>query len=67
MINGMIDFRLIDDPAEIKKVGSPLGKAFARLTFEDGSVQDCTLTVLEMVGAAAQGTAIRLGYTKALN
>lgn len=45
---------LIDDEVEIRKVGSPLGKPFLRMTFGDQTV-DITTNLAEMIGGAGSG------------
>jgi hypothetical protein len=62
-VNTMLDIKIIEDPAEIAAGGSPLGKAFMRITSEDGkTTMDITLNLAGMMGGIAEGTAKRLGY-----
>lgn len=59
----LVDVLIIEDPEEIKRVGSPHGKAFLRLRSHDGTiVLDITLNIGGMIGGVAKGVAERLRY-----
>lgn len=52
---GVVDLKLIDDPAEIERCQSPKGKPFIRLTTPDGVSIDITTNIAEMIGGAGSG------------
>ena len=53
---GFVTVEIIEDPDEIARAASPLGKPFMRLTLQDGQTLDVTLNLMEMLGGAAAGT-----------
>lgn len=67
MVNGIADVKIIENKSIIEKEGSPKGKAFLRVTFEDGKRVDMTRTLAEMIGGVGAGTAQRLGYVERKN
>ena len=63
MVNGIASVHVIEDKAEIERCQSPKDKPFIRVTFEDKTVVDLTLTLAEMIGAVGAGTNQRLGFS----
>lgn len=56
-VHTAIDLKVIDDPDEIARCGSPKGKPFLRLTTLDGGTVtlDITTNIAEMIGGAGAG------------
>jgi hypothetical protein len=63
-VNGLADVSVVEFDEEIRRHQSPAGKAFLRVIFEDGTEVLVTLTLAEMIGGVAAGTAKRLGYRR---
>lgn len=53
-VHGHVDLKLIDDPAEIAKSDSPLGKSFIIITAGDVEIA-VTTNIAEMIGGAGSG------------
>jgi hypothetical protein len=54
-VQGVCQVNAIDDEYTIRRLRSPGGKPFLRLTFEDGVVLDITTNLAEMIGGIGAG------------
>lgn len=46
---------VVDDPDEIRRCGSPLGKPFLRIRFQNHVVVEMSTNLAEMIGGAGAG------------